>query len=62
MKENTVVKHFGEGEVNMIIFLIQALIFSIMGIALICGKGSWMIAGYNAMSKEEKANCDKNKK
>ncbi len=29
-----------------------------MGICLICGKGSWMISGYNTMSKAEKANCD----
>lgn len=42
----------------MIIMGIEVLIFSIMGICLICGKGSWMIAGYNTMSKEEKANCD----
>ena len=42
----------------MIIFGITALIFLIMGISLICGKGTWMIAGYNTMSKEEKANCD----
>ncbi|MBZ9607370.1 DUF3784 domain-containing protein [Clostridium estertheticum] len=42
----------------MIIFGIDVLFFSIVGICLICGKGSWMISGYNAMSKEEKANRD----
>lgn len=42
----------------MIIFWIIILGLSIMGISLIFGKGSWMIAGYNTMSKEEKANCD----
>ncbi|MGH4137804.1 DUF3784 domain-containing protein [Clostridium sp.] len=29
-----------------------------MVICLIFGKGSWMILGYNSMSKEEKANCN----
>ncbi|MBZ9685569.1 DUF3784 domain-containing protein [Clostridium estertheticum] len=42
----------------IIIGIVEVLIFSIMGICLIRGKGSWMIAGYNTMSKEEKANCD----
>ena len=47
-----------EGEAIIIILAVVMFIFSIMGICLICGKGSWMIAGYNTMSKEEKANCD----
>ena len=42
----------------MIIFWIIILGLSIMAVSLIFGKGSWMIAGYNTMSKEEKANCD----
>ena len=42
----------------MFAFGITAFIFLIMGICLICGKGTWMIAGYNTMSKEEKAKCD----
>lgn len=42
----------------MITIFVVLFIFSIMGISLIFGKGSWMIAGYNTMSKEEKANCD----
>lgn len=42
----------------IIVGIIDILFFSIIGICLIFGKGSWMISGYNAMSKEEKANCD----
>jgi len=42
----------------LIILWIVIVLFAIMGIALICGKGSWLVAGYNTMSKEEKANCD----
>jgi hypothetical protein len=42
----------------MVILWITILGLSIMGISLICGKGTWMISGYNTMSKEEKANCD----
>jgi hypothetical protein len=42
----------------MIGILIGALFLFILGISLMLGKGSWMISGYNTMSKEEKANCD----
>ena len=42
----------------VIVGTLNVLIFSIMGICLIFGKGNWMISGYNTMSKEEKANCD----
>ena len=42
----------------MIIFWIIILGLSIMAVSLIFGKCSWMIAGYNTMSKEEKVNCD----
>ena len=46
------------GGLIMIILGITVLCLAIMAISLICGKGSWMISGYNTMSKEEKANCD----
>jgi len=42
----------------MIGLLIGVLILFILGISIILGKGSWMISGYNTMSKEEKANCN----
>lgn len=42
----------------MIIRWVVLGLFAIMGISLICGKGTWMIAGYNTMSKEEKAKHD----
>ena len=47
-----------KGEAIIIILAVVIFITSIMVICLICGKGSWIIAGYNTMSKEEKANCD----
>lgn len=46
------------GGIVLIILWIVIVLFAIMGIALISGKGSWLVAGYNTMSKEEKANCD----
>lgn len=45
----------------MIVGWILAAIFFIMSILLICGKGSWLIAGYNTASKEEKEQYDKKK-
>ena len=42
----------------MIIRWVVLVLFAIMGISLICGKGTWMIAGYNTMSKEEKEKHD----
>ncbi|MBU3191518.1 DUF3784 domain-containing protein [Clostridium bowmanii] len=42
----------------IIVAIIDVLFFSILGICLIYGKGSWMISGYNAMSEEEKENCN----
>ena len=35
-----------------------ALLFVILGIVLFCGKGSFLIAGYNTASPEEKAEFD----
>ncbi|MGH4052833.1 MAG: DUF3784 domain-containing protein [Clostridium sp.] len=42
----------------MIIFWLTTVGLEIMAISLMCGKGSWMIAGYNTMSKQEKENCN----
>ena len=41
--------------------LIIMLLFLAMGILFAFGKGSFLIAGYNTMSKEEKAKFDKKK-
>lgn len=44
-----------------IITLVIGLLFIVMGIALFCGKGSWLIAGYNTMSPQEKEKYDEKK-
>lgn len=42
----------------MIGLIIIIILFIVMGIFLINGKGSFLIAGYNTMSEEEKAKYD----
>lgn len=44
-----------------IIILMIALMFLIISVLLFCGKGKWLIAGYNTMSKEERKNFDEKK-
>lgn len=44
-----------------IIILMIALMFLIISVPLFCGKGKWLIAGYNTMSKEERKNFDEKK-
>lgn len=41
--------------------MILILTFLIMGILLLMGKGSWLIAGYNTMSEKEKKKYDEKK-
>ena len=36
------------------------LLFGILAIVFFCGKGAFLIAGYNTASSEEKANVDEN--
>lgn len=43
---------------KIIAFGIIFLILVVLGILLWCGKGAWMIAGYNTSSKAEKAKYD----
>ncbi|QWB99562.1 DUF3784 domain-containing protein [Mycoplasmatota bacterium] len=38
----------------MAAIIILASLFFLIGIFLIAGKGGWLIAGYNTLSKEEK--------
>lgn len=45
----------------MVLCLIMAIIFLILGILLLFGKGEWLIAGYNTMSEEEKEKYDSKK-
>lgn len=44
----------------MIAKIVTAIVF-IMSIILLTGKGSWLIAGYNSMSKEQQEKFDKRK-
>ncbi len=44
-----------------IFFMILGILFLILGICLLFGKGTFLIAGYNTMSKEEKAKVDTKK-
>lgn len=43
------------------IMYVVAAIFALMTILFLCGRGSWLIAGYNTMSEEEKAKFDEKK-
>ena len=45
----------------MIICLILAILFLVLSIFLFNGKGAFLIAGYNTMSKEKKNNFDEKK-
>ena len=44
-----------------IIILIIALMFLITSVLLFQGKGKWLIAGYNTLSKEDRKNFDEKK-
>ncbi len=44
-----------------LVLLILGVILLIFSIILICGKGSFLIAGYNTASKEEKERYDEKK-
>lgn len=43
------------------IILVVALLFLIMSIFLFNGKGKWLIAGYNTLSKKEREHYDEKK-
>lgn len=43
---------------EILIPLLGMLLLSSLGIALLQGKGAWLIAGYNTLSDEEKAKYD----
>ncbi|WP_099466520.1 DUF3784 domain-containing protein [Konateibacter massiliensis] len=45
----------------MTIVYIMAIIFTVLGIYLLTGRGGWLIAGYNTASKEEKEKYDEKK-
>ena len=41
--------------------IILALLFLAAGIFLLCGKGAWLVAGYNTLSQAEKKKMIKRK-
>ena len=43
----------------MIVLICVIAIFLILAILLLCGKGAFLIAGYNTMTKEEKEKIPK---
>lgn len=45
----------------VIFIFVLASVFLMLSIFLFCGKGSWLISGYNTMSNEEKKRYDKKK-
>lgn len=45
----------------VIAVVVTATLFLALGIFLFYGKGSWLIAGYNTASEEDKAKYDKKK-
>ena len=47
--------------ITEIVILIIALLCLTAGIFLLCGKGKWLIAGYNTLSKEERKKYNEKK-
>ena len=45
----------------MISKVILILLFLALGVVFACGKGRWLIAGYNTMSERERAKYDEKK-
>lgn len=37
---------------------IVPIVFLVLAVVLLCGKGGWLIAGYNTFSKDEKEKVD----
>lgn len=46
---------------GVIILIVMALLFLIMSLFLLNGKGSWLIAGYNTASQNERDKYDEKK-
>ena len=46
---------------GVIILLVMAVVFLIMSVFLLGGKGAWLIAGYNTASREERDKYDERK-
>ena len=46
---------------GVIVLLVMAVVFLIMSVFLLMGKGSWLIAGYNTASQKERDKYDEKK-
>lgn len=46
---------------GIVILLVMALVFLVMAIFLLMGKGAWLIAGYNTASQAERDKYDEKK-
>lgn len=47
--------------IDVIIPGLMAIIFLVIGIIFLCGKGDFLVAGYNTMDEEEKKKYDEKK-
>ena len=45
----------------MTVRAVMILLFLALGVVFACGKGRWLIAGYNTMSERERARYDEKK-
>ena len=46
---------FDSPDITQILHLLVATVFAIIGIVQLSGRGAWLVAGYNTMTEEEKA-------
>ena len=60
-KKRNKITHPLMGGIRMKAQIIAALLFLILGIVFACGKGTFLIAGYNTLPEEKKARYDARK-
>lgn len=60
MKRRPLLQNQREGEWNMTVWIVTGL-FALLAIPLLMGRGSFLIAGYNTASEEEKAKYNEKK-
>lgn len=57
-KKRSKIAHPLMGGIRMKAQIIAALLFLVLGIVFACGKGTFLIAGYNTLPEEKKARYD----
>ena len=57
-KKRNKIAHPLMGGIRMKAQIIAALLFLVLGIVFACGKGTFLIAGYNTLPEEKKARYD----